>query len=219
MGIEPTSQTDESTNSNTARRPEKITRSRFLTPNPPTAETRRAANEVYAAWMRHPSFTCSVCNAPREVREIIEAELQKEKSVRRPLRVLAALSGLSKSAISRHSCKCLALRKLANFRDKRKGGPRPKRIVVKWPDGRFTSHDPWNERDAGPVSLQGPILPSDLYLQIVDDDLPAEVIARSKQIQAQRELRAVASRQTCDIENEGGQSETEQALKCRDKAI
>jgi hypothetical protein len=80
---------------------------------------------------------CSVCNAAGDVKSVVDAELLKPPGERKNLRELARLSGFSRSALSRHTRKCIASIRLESYREKVSptvGG----RMVVRWPDGKLT---------------------------------------------------------------------------------
>jgi hypothetical protein len=125
--------------------------------------------------MRHPSFTCAVCGSPPEVRALVDRELSREK--RKPLRVIAEMSGFSKSGLSRHDRNCLQKAALEAFRDKRKRPSRGfDRVVVAFPrtsiePAKIISYRPWDRHYSEPVPFVGPLLPTDLFLRVVPEPL------------------------------------------------
>ena len=72
---------------------------------------------------------CSVCSAPAQVTASVNLELSK----RTKLRDIAKLSGISKSAIHRHSQKCLPREVLAAYKTAR-FNPNVGRVFVQWPE-------------------------------------------------------------------------------------
>jgi hypothetical protein len=73
--------------------------------------------------------SCSICAAPAEVQSAINRGL----AARVKLRILAQESGLSKSAIHRHSQKCIARQTLNTFKSARFNA-NTGRIFVRWSD-------------------------------------------------------------------------------------
>jgi hypothetical protein len=75
---------------------------------------------------------CSICSAPETIRAMVNAELAKEPGKRLTLRQLEKISHFSKSALSKHSRRCLFRKALldhrANFFS------RGDRIHVHWPN-------------------------------------------------------------------------------------
>jgi hypothetical protein len=78
-----------------------------------------------------PGQRCSICSAPREIRERVNDALAKKVK----LRTLAAESGFSRAGLSRHNRKCLPKQQLKNFRDTRKGARSGGRILIRWGEG------------------------------------------------------------------------------------
>lgn len=154
---------------------------------------------------------CSICTAPPEVRALIDHELSKAIGTRKPLRVLAALGGFSKSALSRHDRNCLSRARLEAFRDRRKKSNRIGRIVVKDSSTDppvWTWHDPFDEHFGDP-QLFNPregFKPDDLFLEITQEPLRAEVLLRVAASSRKAPQPAAA------IEIEDAEDETEEAL-------
>jgi hypothetical protein len=73
---------------------------------------------------------CSICDAP--VRAEIDAALRKGD----PLRQLEARSGFSRSALSRHSRKCLAREAVAEHKN-RKVDLTTQLVWTEWPNGEL----------------------------------------------------------------------------------
>jgi hypothetical protein len=105
---------------------------------------------VYNAFM---FGSCSICAAPAEVQSAINRGL----AARVKLRILAQESGLSKSAIHRHSQKCIARQTLKTFKAARFNAATG-RIFVQWPN------DP-----SAPDHLRGRIFPN--YRPITENDV------------------------------------------------
>jgi hypothetical protein len=147
--------------------------------------------------MRHPAFTCSVCTSPEPIRQIIDTELQKERGTRKTLRELAQMSGLSKSALSRHSVNCLLEARLAAHRDRRKKLGRIGRIVLKdssvYPP-TWTWRDPHDEHaEPQPFDPRTGFRPDDLFLELLPEVLHARVIAQAEQIRLARLAKEAAA--------------------------
>ena len=75
---------------------------------------------------------CSVCSAPVEVQQAVNAALAN----RTKMRDIALAVGISKSSIHRHSQKCVTRTALNQYRGKRE--KQLGKTVVKWPDGTYT---------------------------------------------------------------------------------
>lgn len=72
---------------------------------------------------------CSVCSAPGNVLQAVnDALARKEK-----LRDLEKRSGFSRSALSRHGRRCIAVQTLTTYRDN-KFHPETDRAIVRWPN-------------------------------------------------------------------------------------
>lgn len=146
--------------------------------------------------MRNRSLNCTVCKS--EIRGVIDAELQKPPHARRPLRILSTMSGLSKSALSRHSTRCLIEARLAEHRDRRKSLGRINRIILK----DATSSPPsWSWRaygdeyfgDARPFDPHTGIHDDDLFLELAMDELRPEVLAHAEHIRLANEAKLLAA--------------------------
>jgi hypothetical protein len=75
---------------------------------------------------------CSICSAPADVRAAVnEALARREKFLD-----LAARTGFSKSALHRHSQRCVPREILSRYKNQRTP-PAPERELVRWPDGRI----------------------------------------------------------------------------------
>ncbi len=87
-----------------------------------------------------PAKTCSICSAPGDAAETVNAMLQK----RIPLKQIALETGFSKSAVHRHSQKCFVRHKATALKEKRFDAER-NRVLTALPDGRyFVQGDPLN---------------------------------------------------------------------------
>jgi hypothetical protein len=67
-----------------------------------------------------PRKECSICTSPEPVQRIVNQQL----AGRVKMTDIAAASGFSKSAVHRHSSKCLGRAVLRDYRDALKAGPR-----------------------------------------------------------------------------------------------
>ena len=88
---------------------------------------------------------CSICSSPAHIREIIDAELMRPSSQRMRLRDLEKLTHVSKSALSRHSRKCLIRSLLSEHRQRMSVDP-DANIYVLYPNNQVT-------RDGLPIDL------------------------------------------------------------------
>lgn len=172
--------------------------------------------------MRHRSFVCSICSSPSQIRELIDRELSKPIGTRKPLRVLAALGGFSKSGLSRHDRNCLSRARLEAFRDRRKKSNRIGRIILKDSStnpARWTWRATYDEYfgDPKPFDPRSGFRSDDLFLELCQEPLRPEIVQRAAEIQAQREHAASHKEQAAPIESEEGHDQTEQALPSRDK--
>jgi hypothetical protein len=168
--------------------------------------------------VRHPSFTCSICTSPPEIRALVDAELSKDRGQRKPLRVLAELTTFSKSALSRHDRGCLSRAKLEAFRDRRKKSNRIGRIILKDATGDgppvWTQRNPYDEYgEPEPFHPSEGLQRNDLFLVLTNEPLRPDVIRRSdERIQALREIVAVQTTFE-DVPTTDGQTETEEPLE------
>jgi hypothetical protein len=134
---------------------------------------------------RNPYQTCTVCGAPAEVSAAINAELAKPPGERMKLRDMEKLCHISKSAISRHTRKCLPKHILSTYRSTGKVDLKNRRVIVEWPDigsghHRFTlcfeyNHHgkPIERQQYEPIELAaGQLRDSDLLLVVEYEQKP-----------------------------------------------
>jgi len=122
---------------------------------------------------------CTICASPPEVCVLIERGLANKVF----LRVLAAQSGLSRSAIDRHKQKCIPRKVLNTFRDKKRSAQN-ERLISVWPDGSMKSlHDPLNLDDGGRRISRAELRGGDA-LVLIKVDGSAVVVLPSKTGQA-----------------------------------
>lgn len=108
---------------------------------------------------------CSVCNC--QVADIINAEFLKPRYERKMgLRELQALSGCSRSALSRHSINCVPkIRFLRNRNKKASATPTGRsRIVVLWPE---QNGEPAHYESSGRILRKNELRHDDLLLAVV----------------------------------------------------
>lgn len=102
------------------------------------------------------SQRCSVCTSPPGVLEYVNAIFSKPRRERIPLRELQKQTGLSRSALSKHSIRCLTREKLIAYREQKRQDWDSKRKVVAWPRERYFvtgTADDWPPAELQPSEL------------------------------------------------------------------
>jgi hypothetical protein len=110
---------------------------------------------------------CSVCLSP--VASAVNAELLKPRHERMKLRELEKLSGLSRSALGRHSLNCIPKLRLALNREKKVHASGTGRMVVFWPQHGDT---PSRFSDGDRIVREDELRDDDLVLAVSYESTP-----------------------------------------------